>query len=132
MERKSDSIASGKREREVEDSGALIQKMVDGTLQAEKYHTDGGQSYLGVDFFGRHERNIRDKSDTHNIEGSNADIRHYIAGLRRRSGARMLAMTAQGGTVGSSDDGGLGADKLEAFGAIFAGANASVAQGRVV
>lgn len=64
---------------------AVIQQMVDRTLQAEKYYTDGGQVYLGVDFLGRHERNIRDKSDTHNIEGSNADIRHYIAGLRRRS-----------------------------------------------
>jgi hypothetical protein len=62
-----------------------IQKMVDDTPEAEKYYTDGGQSYLGVDFIGQHQRNIRDKSDTHNIEGSNADIRHYIAGLQRRS-----------------------------------------------
>ena len=54
------------------------QEMVDDTAQAEKYYTDGGQSYLGVDFIGRHERNIHDKSDTHNIEGSNADIRRYI------------------------------------------------------
>jgi len=59
--------------------------MVDNTVQAEKYHTDGGNIYLGVDFIGRHQRNIRDKRDTHNIEGSNADIRHYIAGLQRRS-----------------------------------------------
>ena len=62
-----------------------IQKMVDDSPEAGKYYTDGGSSYLGVDFIGRHERNIHDKSDTHNIEGSNADIRHYIAGLRRRS-----------------------------------------------
>jgi IS1 family transposase len=62
-----------------------IQDMVDNAPQAENYYTDGGQSYLGVDFIGRHRRNVRDKSDTHNIEGSNADIRHYIAGLRRRS-----------------------------------------------
>ena len=62
-----------------------IQGMVDDTVQAEKYYTDGGQSYLGVDFIGRHKRNIHDKRDTHNIEGSNADVRHYIAGLRRRS-----------------------------------------------
>ena len=59
--------------------------MVDGTVQAEKYYTDGGQSYLGVDFIGRHKRNIHDKSDTHHIKGGNADIRYYIAGLRRRS-----------------------------------------------
>ena len=62
-----------------------IQEMVDNAPQAEKYYTDGGSSYLGVDFIGRHERNIHDKSDTHNIEGSNADIRHYIAGLQRKS-----------------------------------------------
>jgi hypothetical protein len=62
-----------------------IQGMADNTIQAEEYCTDGGQSYLGVDFIGRHKRNIRDKSDTYNIEGRNADIRHYIAGLRRKS-----------------------------------------------
>ena len=62
----------------------LIQEMVDGT-QAERYYTDGGSAYLGVDFMGRHERNVTDKSNTHNIESTNADLRHYIAGLRRRS-----------------------------------------------
>jgi len=62
-----------------------IQQMVDNTVQAKRYYTDGGVGYLGVDFIGRHNRNMTDKSDTHNIEGSNADLRHYIAGLRRRS-----------------------------------------------
>jgi len=66
-------------------NAACIQTMADNTMQAEKYYTDGEPSYLGVDFIGQHMRNIRDKSDTHNIEGSNADLRHYIAGLQRRS-----------------------------------------------
>jgi hypothetical protein len=66
-------------------NAARIQAMVDNTLQAKEYYTDGGSSYLGVDFMGGHKRNVRDKSETHNIEGSNADIRHYIAGLRRHS-----------------------------------------------
>jgi IS1 family transposase len=66
-------------------NAAMIQQMVDSTAQAEKYYTDGGNVYLGVDFIGHHIRNVKDKSDTHNIEGSNADLRHYIAGLRRRS-----------------------------------------------
>lgn len=66
-------------------SAAKIQEMVDGTVQANRYYTDGGRAYMSVDFIGRHERNMNDKSDTHNIEGSNADLRHYIAGLRRRS-----------------------------------------------
>jgi IS1 family transposase len=64
---------------------ATIQHMVDTSLQAETYYTDGGQCYLEADFIGRHQRNVRNKSDTHNIESSNADIRHYIAGLHRRS-----------------------------------------------
>jgi len=63
----------------------LIQEMVDGITQAECYYTDGGSAYLGIDFIGCHVRNMTDKSDTHNIESSNADLRHYIAGLRRRS-----------------------------------------------
>jgi hypothetical protein len=66
-------------------NAACIQEMVDDTVQAEKYYTDGGPISLGVDFIGRHKRNIHNKSDTHNIEGSNADVRHYIAGLHRRS-----------------------------------------------
>ncbi len=66
-------------------NATLIQEMVDSTSQAKNYYTDGGSVYLGVDFSGHHARNMRDKSDTHNIEGSNADLRHYIAGLRRRS-----------------------------------------------
>jgi IS1 family transposase len=66
-------------------NATLIQEMVDSTVRAEKYYTDGGTAYLGVDFIGMHIRNMEDKSDTHNIEGSNADLRHYIAGLRRRS-----------------------------------------------
>jgi IS1 family transposase len=62
-----------------------IQEMVDNAPQADNYYTDGGTCYLGVDFIDRHRRNVHDKSDTHNIESSNADLRHYIAGLRRRS-----------------------------------------------
>ncbi|MCL2023950.1 MAG: hypothetical protein FWG82_06245, partial [Oscillospiraceae bacterium] len=32
-----------------------------------------------------HVRNCRDKSDTHNVESINADLRCFIAGLQRRS-----------------------------------------------
>jgi len=62
-----------------------IQSMVDRTPGATNYYTDGGTVYLDVIFWGAHQRNIRNKADTHIIEGSNADIRHYIAGLRRKS-----------------------------------------------
>ena len=45
----------------------------------------GGTVYLDVDFIGRHRSNVGDKSDTHGIGSVNAELRHYIAGLRRRS-----------------------------------------------
>ena len=66
-------------------SSEAIEEMVFSTEPARKYSTDGAPVYLGVDFFGKHNQNAYDKSDTHNVEGSNADLRHYIAGLRRRS-----------------------------------------------
>lgn len=63
-----------------------IQEMIDSVPIAEKYFTDGGTVYLEIDFGeNRHIRNIHDKSDTHNIESINSDLRHYIAGLARKS-----------------------------------------------
>jgi len=62
-----------------------IQRMVDALPLAEDYFTDGGQVYLGVDFYGRHRRNVRSKKDTYTVEGTNSDLRHQIPGLRRRS-----------------------------------------------
>ena len=63
----------------------IIQKMADRITPFNRNYTDGGKSYLDVDFGGHHCRNIHDKSDTYLVEGSNADIRCYIAGLQRRS-----------------------------------------------
>ena len=62
-----------------------IQEMVDRSPPAQNYYTDGGAVYLDVMFWGRHRRNIHSKSDTYIIEGTNADMRHYIGGLRRKS-----------------------------------------------
>jgi len=64
---------------------SIIQTMVDNKPSFNRNYTDGAKTYLDVDFCGHHCRNTTDKSDTHNIEGSNADIRHYIAGLSRKS-----------------------------------------------
>ena len=62
-----------------------LQGVVDNAPEAEVYCTDGGVGYLDVIFPGKHKRNIRDKSDTHIVEGVNADLRHYISVLARRS-----------------------------------------------
>jgi IS1 family transposase len=62
-----------------------IQKVVDSAPLASYYCTDGYQGYLSVAYFGEHIYNKHDKSDTHNVESVNADLRHYIPILRRRS-----------------------------------------------
>ena len=62
-----------------------IQNMVDASPPAEKYCTDGYFGYIDVVYPGQHIRNIRDKSNTFTVEGVNADLRHYIPLLARRS-----------------------------------------------
>lgn len=62
-----------------------IQTIVDSAPYAEEYCTDGFMGYIDVVYPGKHIRNIRDKSDTFTVEGVNADLRHYIPVLRRRS-----------------------------------------------
>jgi len=62
-----------------------LQKVVDSVQSAVNYCTDGFNTYLDVVFPGKHIRNMYDKSDTHNAESINADLRHYIPGLARRN-----------------------------------------------
>ena len=62
-----------------------IQKMVDAAPDAERYCTDGYSGYLDVVFPGKHIFNIHNKNDTFTVEGVNADLRHYIPILARRS-----------------------------------------------
>jgi IS1 family transposase len=70
-----------------------IQRIVDEAPQAERYCTDGYVGYLDVIYPGNHIRNMIDKSDTHTVEGVNADLRHYIPILARRS--RCFARTLE-------------------------------------
>lgn len=62
-----------------------IQNMVDNAPAALKYCTDGYFGYVDVAYPGKHIRNVRNKSDTFTVEGVNADLRHYIPILARRS-----------------------------------------------
>ncbi len=62
-----------------------VQRIVDNAPDAEKYCTDGWLGYVDVVYPGIHKRNCRDKSDTFTVEGVNADLRHYIPILARRS-----------------------------------------------
>ena len=62
-----------------------IQCMVDTAPDAERYCTDGYSGYLDIVYPGKHIFNIHNKKDTFTVEGVNADLRHYIPTLARRS-----------------------------------------------
>ncbi len=62
-----------------------IQRMVDAASDAEVSCTDGYSGYLDVVFPGKHIFNMHNKNDTFTVEGVNADLRHYIPTLARRS-----------------------------------------------
>lgn len=66
-------------------SSGNVQSIIDNVKLAQKYSTDGAHIYLNVDWYGEHNRNYWNKKDTCNAESINADLRHYIAGLRRKS-----------------------------------------------
>jgi len=62
-----------------------IQSIIDRAPPVEFYCTDGYLGYVDVVYPGIHIRNVRDKSDTFTVESVNADLRHYIPVLARRS-----------------------------------------------
>ena len=62
-----------------------IQALVDTAPPAENYATDGFTGYIDVVYPGKHIRNVSNKNDTFTVESVNADLRHYIPILRRRS-----------------------------------------------
>lgn len=70
-----------------------IQEIVDKSPEAKTYCTDGYYGYLSVIFPGNHIYNTHNKSDTYTAEGVNADLRHYIPCLKRRS--RCFARTIE-------------------------------------
>lgn len=62
-----------------------IQEIADAGPEADKYCTDGYVGYLDAVFPGEHIHNLHNKKDTFTVEGINADLRHFIPLLRRRS-----------------------------------------------
>jgi len=61
------------------------QAIVDSAPEARYYCTDGCLGYIDIVYPGMHIRNVNNKNDTFTVEGINADIRHYIPVLARRS-----------------------------------------------
>jgi len=62
-----------------------IQHLVDEAPKAKSYYSDGFDAYQGLWYhLGRYEVS-EGKSETYSVEGDNAELRHYLARLARRS-----------------------------------------------
>ena len=64
---------------------AAIQQMIDEAPKAKCYYSDGFDAYQWLWYhLGRYEVS-EGKADTYSVEGDNAELRHYLARLARRS-----------------------------------------------
>ena len=64
---------------------AAIQQMIDGAPKAKWYYSDGLDAYQWLWYhLGRYEVSNA-KADTYSVEGDNAELRHYLARLARRT-----------------------------------------------
>ena len=62
----------------------LMQFVVDSAPHARSYYSDAFNTYRELCWWGEHTA-MYDKSQTFSVEGTNADLRHYLARLARRS-----------------------------------------------
>lgn len=66
-------------------SGTEFQDMLAESVQGHDYFSDDYQGYKTVLYWPAMHYPMNDKSETYSVEGANADLRHYLARLRRRS-----------------------------------------------
>ena len=68
-----------------ERNSELIQDMVDTAPQAAYYFSDLFAAYRDVIYYPGRYTPMPNKSETYRVEGDNAELRHYLARLGRRS-----------------------------------------------
>lgn len=61
-----------------------MQAVVDRATPAARYYSDAFPTYGALCYWGSYTI-MHDKSETYSIEGTNADLRHYLARLIRKS-----------------------------------------------
>jgi insertion element IS1 protein InsB len=62
-----------------------LQAMLDRSPQAHQYYSDDFSTYHTLVYFPGHHRALTDKSQTYSVEADNAELRHYLARLGRKS-----------------------------------------------
>lgn len=59
--------------------------MLDASPQAQQYYSDAYSLYETLIYTPGQHQGLPDKSQTYSVEGDNAELRHYLARLARRS-----------------------------------------------
>lgn len=62
-----------------------MQDLLDRIPQSERYYSDDFSTYHALVYYPGKHHPMNDKSQTYSVEGVNADLRHYLARLGRRS-----------------------------------------------
>lgn len=63
----------------------VMQAMLDRSPRADHYHSDLFNTYVTLVYLPGHHEFSDDKSETYSVEGDNAELRHYLARLGRKS-----------------------------------------------
>jgi len=72
----------------------FFQAILDQAPQATYYYSDALPIYAALIYYPARHRAMPDKSQTYSVEGDNADLRHYLARLARRSRCFSRSATA--------------------------------------
>lgn len=65
--------------------GTVVQEMVHESVPAQRYFSDGLDVYQTALYWPAVHYSMDDKRETFSVEGDNAELRHYLARLGRRS-----------------------------------------------
>jgi insertion element IS1 protein InsB len=63
----------------------VVQGALDHVPQARWYYSDAAPVYDGLHYYPGHHMPMHDKSQTYSVEADNAELRHYLARLARKS-----------------------------------------------
>lgn len=63
----------------------VMQDMLDRSRPAEQYYSDLFNTYGTLVYLPGHHEFMEDKSETYSVEADNAELRHYLARLGRKS-----------------------------------------------
>ena len=61
-----------------------MQSVIDSAPHAQSYFSDSFNTYRELSWWGTH-TSMSNKSQTYSVEGDNAELRHYLARLTRKS-----------------------------------------------